>query len=299
MSKGRVVLGCIAPHPPHLVYAENPPQNEPRSEGGWEELRFGYERLRRIIAKKDYDVIVVHSPHWRTVCGHHFLGVESFRSLSVDPIFPHLFRYRYDLKVDVELAELCCEEASRAGLPTQMMRNPDFRIDYGTVTSCHLINPDWDKPIVGISANAAYDYFGLDVGDRQMMALGEAVRTAVEKSGKRAIVLASSSLSHRHFTKEPVIPEDMSAERPYNHHQYLWDMHILDLIRRGQVRAWLDEMPDFIEHAVSEARGGSITFMLAAAGYPDYPGEVHAYGTVIGTGNAVVSWDPESEEAAS
>ncbi|MEO1172255.1 MAG: tRNA U-34 5-methylaminomethyl-2-thiouridine biosynthesis protein [Myxococcota bacterium] len=294
MSTGKVVMGVIAPHPPHLVYAANPPQNEPRSEGGWEELRMGYERLRRQIDAKDYDVIVVHSPHWRTVCGHHFLGVESFKSLSVDPIFPHLFRYTYDLKVDVELAEACEAAAREAGLPTKMMRNPDFRIDYGTVTSCHLVNPAWDKPIVGISANAAYDYFSLEVGDRQMMALGEAVRTAVEKSGKRALVLASSSLSHRHFTEEPAIPEDMSAERPYNHHQYLWDMHVLDLIRRGEVRAWLDEMPDFIEHSVSEARGGSITFMLAAAGYPDYPGEVHAYGTVIGTGNAVVSWDPET-----
>ena len=28
MSKGEIVLGCLAPHPPHLVYAENPPQNE-------------------------------------------------------------------------------------------------------------------------------------------------------------------------------------------------------------------------------------------------------------------------------
>ncbi|MEM6531217.1 MAG: tRNA U-34 5-methylaminomethyl-2-thiouridine biosynthesis protein [Myxococcota bacterium] len=293
MTAGKVVMGAIAPHPPHLVYAANPPQNAPRSEGGWEELRMGYERLRRQVDAKDYDVIIVHSPHWRTVCGHHFLGVESFKSLSVDPIFPHLFRYTYDMKVDVELAEACEAEARAAGLPTKMMRNPDFRIDYGTVVSCHLVNPAWDKPIVGISANAAYDYFSLEVGDRQMMALGEAVRSAVEKSGKRALVLASSSLSHRHFTEEPAIPEDMSAERPYNHHQYLWDMHVLDLIRRGEVRAWLDEMPDFIEHSVSEARGGSITFMLAAAGYPDYPGEVHAYGTVIGTGNAVVSWDPE------
>ena len=25
MGKGRIVAGCIAPHPPHLVYAENPP----------------------------------------------------------------------------------------------------------------------------------------------------------------------------------------------------------------------------------------------------------------------------------
>ena len=46
MSKGEIVMGALAPHPPHLVYAENPPQNEATSEGGWEELRWGYERLR-------------------------------------------------------------------------------------------------------------------------------------------------------------------------------------------------------------------------------------------------------------
>ena len=26
-------MGALAPHPPHLVYAENPPQNEAKSEG--------------------------------------------------------------------------------------------------------------------------------------------------------------------------------------------------------------------------------------------------------------------------
>ena len=40
MAKGEIVMGALAPHPPHLVYAENPPQNEPVSEGGWEELRW-------------------------------------------------------------------------------------------------------------------------------------------------------------------------------------------------------------------------------------------------------------------
>ena len=24
MTKGEIVLGCLAPHPPHVVYAENP-----------------------------------------------------------------------------------------------------------------------------------------------------------------------------------------------------------------------------------------------------------------------------------
>ena len=36
---GEIVLGTLAPHPPHLVYAENPEQNEAYAEGGWETLR--------------------------------------------------------------------------------------------------------------------------------------------------------------------------------------------------------------------------------------------------------------------
>ena len=39
-----IVAGALAPHPPHLVYADNPPQNEPTAECGWETLRWGYER---------------------------------------------------------------------------------------------------------------------------------------------------------------------------------------------------------------------------------------------------------------
>jgi 2-aminophenol/2-amino-5-chlorophenol 1,6-dioxygenase beta subunit len=294
-AKGKVVLGAMAPHPPHLVYAENPPQNEPHSEGGWEVLRWGYERLRKTLSEIEYDVIIVHSPHWRTTIGHHFLGVPHFKSLSVDPIFPNLFRYQYDLNVDVELAEAMCAESKEAGLTAKMMRNPDFRVDYGTITASHLANPAWDKPIVGVSSNSAMYYFSNDVGQRQMVALGEATRRAVEKTGRRAVVLASCSLSHRHFTTEPEVPEDMSHEHIYNHNQYLWDMHVLDLMRQGKTQTIVDEMPDFIDQCVSEAKDGSLSWMIGALGFPTYPAEVHAYGTVIGTGNAVVEWDPRLE----
>lgn len=293
VQAGRIVAGVLAPHPPHLVYAENPPQNEARSEGGWEELRWGYERLRRNLARKDYDVLIVHSPHWKTVIGHHFLGVPHFKSLSVDPVFPNLFRYHFDLHVDVPLAEAICEEAQRAGLVTKMMRNPDFRVDYGTITSCHLVNPGWDKPIVGISSNSDFYYFSNEVGQAQMIALGEATRRAVERSGRRAVLLASNSLSHRHFTEEPEVPEDMAHEHIYHHGQYLWDMRLLQLMKEGKCRQLVDEMPDFIEQTVSEAREGCLSWLMGALGFPDYPAEVHAYGTVIGTGNAVVEWDPE------
>ena len=82
MAAGEIVAGILAPHPPHLVYAENPPQNEPSAECGWEVLRWGYERLRKKLDAMDYDVLVVHSPHWKTTVGHHFLGVPHFKSIS-------------------------------------------------------------------------------------------------------------------------------------------------------------------------------------------------------------------------
>ena len=112
MSTGQIVAGCIAPHPPHLVYAENPPQNEPRAECGWETLRWAYERLRKDLDALEYDVIVMLSPHWQTYIGTHFLGLPNFKSLSVDPVFPNLFRYHYDIQIDVELAEQICAAAA-------------------------------------------------------------------------------------------------------------------------------------------------------------------------------------------
>lgn len=290
-TAGKIVAGCLAPHPPHLVYAENPPQNEPRAECGWEELRWGYERCRAEVGD-DYDVIVVHSPHWSTRVGHHFLAVPELKNRSVDPVFPNLFRYDYELKCDVELAERMSQEAEKEGLVTALMRNPDFRVDYGTIISCHLMNPSWNKPVVAISTNAAHFDFGNDVGQDEAIRLGRATERAIAATGRKALLLASCSLSHRHFTEESELPEDMSREHIYHHGQYLWDMRVLKLIREGKTRALLEAMPDFIEQSVSECKSGCLSWLVSALGMPEYPGKVHAYGTVIGTGNAVVSWRP-------
>lgn len=290
-KKGQIVAGVLAPHPPHLIYAENPPQNEPKAECGWETLRWAYERLRKSLSRYEYDVLIVHSPHWRTHVGTHFLGVPHFKSLSVDPVFPNLFRFHYDLKVDVGLAKAIHDRAQNLGLVTKMMENPDFRVDYGTIISCHLTNPEWNKPIVGISSFGASRYFNVDVMQAAMVKLGQATREAVEASGKRAVLLSSNSLSHRHFTVEGDLPEDMSREHINNHNQYIWDMKMIDLMKKGRAKEILDIMPDFTEQATSETDGGSLTWLLSALNMPSYPAEVHGYGTVIGTGNAVVEWN--------
>ena len=290
-KQGQIVAGFLAPHPPHLVYGENPPQNEPKSEGGWEQLRWAYERARKSIDELKPDVLLVHSPHWMTQLGHHFLGVKKLTGKSVDPIFPNLFRYNFALDVDVELAEACCEESKKEGLVAKMMRNPNFRVDYGTITTLHMIRPQWDIPVVGISANNSPYYLTTEEGLGEMDKLGKATRRAIERTGRRAVLLASNTLCHYHFHEEPAVPEDMSREHPENYKGYKWDMRMIDLMRRGKTKEMFSLLPQFIEEAFAEVKSGAFTWMFAAMGYPEIPGELHGYGTVIGTGNAVVEWN--------
>jgi len=291
MPKGEIIAGFLAPHPPHLVYAENPPQNEARSQGGWEQLRWAYERARKSLERLKPDVLIVHSPHWVTQLGHHFLGVPQLRGKSVDPIFPNLFRYNFELEVDVELAEACCAQARELGLVGKMMRNPNFRVDYGTITTLHMMRPQWDIPIVGLSANNSPYYLSTEAGLEEMALLGLATRRAIEQSGRRAVLLASNTLCHWHFHEEPTIPEDMSQEHPKSYAGYQWDMRIIELLRQGRTREVFELLPSFIQEAFAEVKSGAFTWMFSAMGYPEIPGELHGYGTVIGTGNAVMEWD--------
>ena len=197
---GKIVAGALAPHPPHLVYGDNPPQNEPKSECGWEVLRWGYESLRENLNKVEHDVLIVHSPHWRTQTSTHFSGVERLKSLSVDPVFPNLFRYNYDMQIDVTLAEAMYEESKALGLPVEMMRNKNFRVDYGSIVSLHMVNPAWNKPVVVVSSQGGAQYYNIHVMQDIMTTLGKATKKAIEATDKKAILLASHSLSHRHLS---------------------------------------------------------------------------------------------------
>ncbi|MGB3436846.1 2-aminophenol 1,6-dioxygenase subunit beta [Achromobacter sp.] len=291
MKDGEILSGFLAPHPPHLVYGENPPQNEPRSRGGWESLRWAYDHVRESIERLQPDVLLVHSPHWITQVGHHFLGVPHLAGRSVDPIFPDLFRYDFGMDVDVALAEACCEEGRKLGLVTKMMRNPKFRVDYGTITTLHMVRPQWDIPVVGLSANNTPYYLNTQEGLKEMDLLGRATREAIRKSGRRAVLLASNTLSHWHFHEQPEVPEDMSKEHPARYDGYLWDIRMIELMRKGRMGEVFELLPQFIDEAFAEVKSGAFTWMHAAMGYPQLAGKFHGYGTVIGTGNAVMEWN--------
>ena len=83
----------------------------------------------------------------------------------------------------------------------------------------------------------------------------------------------------------------MSQEHPQNYAGYLWDMRMIDLLRQGKINEVFKVLPQFIDEAFAEVKSGAFTWMFAAMDYPELPGELYGYGTVIGTGNAVMEWN--------
>ena len=47
---------------------------------------------------------------------------------------------------------------------------------------------------------------------------------------------------------------------------------------------------------MAETDGGALTWMLSSLDYPTYPATIHEYGTIIGTGNAIATWDTNDEK---
>ena len=86
----------------------------------------------------------------------------------------------------------------------------------------------------------------------------------------------------------------MSKEHVFSHANYLWDMRVLDLMRKGDMDALRALLPEFIEATGAEIKAGGLFWMLSAMGFPKKPARVHGYWSVIGTGNAVVEWPIES-----
>lgn len=167
------------------------------------------------------------------------------------------------------------------------MRQGGVRVDYATIGALHMANPRWDIPVVSISANNnPYFYAEAELGEMEV--LGCAMAEAVAKTGRRAVLLASNSPSHLHFDRETDLPEDMGLEHPSNNNQYRADMVLLEKIRSAPAAELRSAVREHIAASAAETKSGSLTWPLSALGWPSTTGDVLGYGTIIGTGNAVV-----------
>ncbi len=271
MSPGHVAHALLVPGMPHLT-ADDPAVS-------WKELSKAAIELGRELAD-DVDTWLVVSTQWFTVLGFQFQTAEHPHGVHVDENW-YAYDYgelEYDLHTDPTLTECWIDSTAAAGFDVHRTDYEGFPIDTGTIAAMMLLNPGGRKPVASASMN-------LYAGPELMTTLGECASLAAVNSGKRIGVVAVSGLStgvHQQWLR----PQD---ERIFSEQHDTWNRRILELLGTGRVNEVLELREQFSQAAAADSQFRAINF-LAGTGLLTAPGDVRAYGSVWGTGAAVVHW---------
>jgi 4,5-DOPA dioxygenase extradiol len=175
-----IVYGVHAPNAPNLI--------EPGLFGGAGKGTVGVLRTLEVERRIEPDVILVSSPHWMSPDG--FLVQASARPKCLHDfqgLPPKLYQVRYDAPGDPELARFLMEEGRRRHL--EVATTEDWGLDHGAWAALLHIAPSAKIPVVPLSI--------APLPPEDHMAWGEAIASAVERSGKSAAFVSTGSITHR------------------------------------------------------------------------------------------------------
>lgn len=268
---GGIYRGIVVPHAPRL----GKPEIVPDFGKG---LVQGLIDMGEDVRKDTPDVMVICSTHYVSTFNWHVSTVEHHKGRCVAQEAPEMISGEpYDYPGDPALGEALFEEIGALGYPCVKNATPDYSWDYGTWVPVHYMDPEATIPIISIPVVLAADL-------EESYRVGQAVDTACRKLGRRAVVAASTSFTHK-LVRGPAewpTPERVEADKKFI------DMLIDGKI--GECWAWFPEYTDFV---VGEMGGRALAFFLGAVSTIETDQWENAqfgpYGQSSASGNANVS----------
>ena len=277
LSDDPVLFGLYVPPHPHPLLA--PDQNK-----GWGELRAAYDECRKRIEESEADVIIVYSTTWPSIVGHQFQVQPEPEWVHVDDDFHFLGSMPYKFRMDAEFGNQYRDAAEARGLHARTVAYHGFPIDTGSVVALSLLNPDNRIPACIVSSN-------MYSNRAETIVLGKAARDALKAQGKKAVIVAVSTLSNRMFTKH-VEPQD---DRIHSAKDEEWNRKILEFFEDGR----LEDLSQLSRDIHGQIRVQKVVaykpawWMAATMGqHNNYDGEVLAYAALHGSGGAVIQLTP-------
>ena len=236
-----IVGGYMVPHPPLIL-----PQVGRGGEKQIEATHAAYEAAAREIGELRPDTVIVASPHAVMYSDYFHISPGSSAKGDFGSFGARELRFREEY--DMELAELIGTLAEQSGIPAGSLGERDPALDHGTMVPLWFIRKYWDgfKLVrIGLSGLPLTEHY----------ALGQRIREAVERLGRRAVFVASGDLSHKLQTYGPY---GYAPEGPE------YDARIMDVCSRAAFGELLDFDETFCEKA---AECGHRSFVMMAGAF--------------------------------
>ena len=240
-------------------------------------VRDGLVAQGRHVATLAPDLIVINSCHLITTFPTVVDGTPRHRGVLTAQEAPELIHgVAYDFPGDFDFASALVDRGQAARLQCTLANDVHYPLDYGTVMPlvCYLDRAQ-QVPAVPVSVC-------LSANLEESFAWGRHIAQTAKALGRRAVFVASGSVSHK-LVRGP-------EKWPTAADQAL-DRRFARMLADGdyeKVWAWL---PEYAEAAEPEMGGRHLAMMLGALVETGarFEADLHAYGPSSGSGNYVVS----------
>jgi 3,4-dihydroxyphenylacetate 2,3-dioxygenase len=288
---GEIVAGLFSTHVPRLMIHDP----DARKAYMGENVTTFYDALPAVYESRlrdlDFDTFVIIDTHWHSTLDFILNAHERLHGTYTSDEIPWMINeYDYDYPGDPELAKLIASEAESRGEHAQWSAHRGLPVHYGTLNVMHYYNPGPKKKRV--LAISVLDTAEVDANLR----FGEAIASAVAKSGRRVVLVASGGISHK-FWDLAVIRDRASADpRDINgDERRAWDERIMQWWRVGDHAAVVAHAEEFRRACSPEGRFAH--YLILAGAFERGAGlaagvQFGRYEAAIGTGQAIFWFDP-------
>jgi len=267
-----ILAAYMVPHPPMIV-----PDVGRGGEKQIEKTTRAYERVADEIAALSPDTIIITSPH--SVMYADYFHISPGRSAKGDFGRFRASQVRFEEEYDAELVRAIAELAGEQGFPAGVMGERDRNLDHGTMVPLYFIRQKYTGgKIVRIGLS------GLPLTEHYK--LGQMIREAVERLGRKAVFVASGDLSHK---LQDYGPYGYAKEGP----QY--DERIMDVCSRASFGELFDFDETFCERA---AECGHRSFVIMAGAFDgiSVKAEQLSHEDVTGVGYGICTFYPQGSD---
>lgn len=236
-----ILAAFMVPHPPMIV-----PAVGRGSEAQIRKTTAAYERVAEEIAALSPDTIIITSPH--SVMYADYFHISPGRSARGDFGQFRASQVSFQEEYDTELVAAIDQLAREKGFPAGVMGERERRLDHGTMVPLYFIRRKYSGgKIVRIGLS------GLPLTEHYK--LGQMIREAADRLGRKAVFVASGDLSHK---LQDYGPYGFAEEGP----QY--DARIMDVCSRAAFGELFDFDETFCDRA---AECGHRSFVIMAGAF--------------------------------